>query len=371
MKLAVATLLACLLLGCSSAGVAPRAPGRLASASPLRFTRPAAPPRAKTVPPTRPAGIQSYAGSEPVARSAPPRCELGAAAAPGFYPSDEFPAGEVVLTFDDGPHPTLTPKVLEVLAQYGMSATFFIVGRNINAKTFPLVQRMVREGHTLASHSYNHDVGMAKRSSGERAIEYIRGQHEVTQILIDLALLASSSDDFEVNYANVFDVEAGRWLEAGSLRRDWQTFRARHEALLARRGFAPGDRPYRVLYSRPPAGTPYVGLSAPWQREMYAEAMRRLGLLNVMWHGESGDTHPEKKRDLAFLTSNLRHYARRGGVLLIHDYMRTDALRVALTAMARDPSLKVTSLDSVVARKFGCTPAALSSELGARARVDG
>jgi peptidoglycan/xylan/chitin deacetylase (PgdA/CDA1 family) len=64
---------------------------------------------------------------------------------------------EIVLTFDDGPMPPMTNRVLEVLRQECVRATFFLIGRN--AKAFPsLVQRMSEDGHTVANHSQNHHL---------------------------------------------------------------------------------------------------------------------------------------------------------------------------------------------------------------------
>lgn len=295
----------------------------------------------------------------------PPACSFDASEKnpPGFYPSDVWPRGEVVLTFDDGPHPGKTPKVLELLKKHGMPATFFLVGRAIHKGTYGLVQRMVQEGHTLAAHSYNHDVGMAVRNHGERSVEYIRGQHEVTQILIELSLVAKSGEDFDALFVRVFEEKAGTYLPSGSLRTKWRGFAERHAAALAERGFGEGQRPYPVVYSRPPAGTPYVGLSTPAQKRLYDAALARLGMLNVMWHGESGDTNPLRKHDFAYLTHNLSHHARKGGVILVHDYIRTDALSAALAAIAADPSVRVVPIEVAVQRKYGCDSARLAKAL--------
>ena len=69
-------------------------------------------------------------------------------------PDDE---GDVVyLTFDDGPHVEYTPQVLDVLARHGARATFFVVGRLVQA--YPdLIGRIAAEGHTLANHTWNHE----------------------------------------------------------------------------------------------------------------------------------------------------------------------------------------------------------------------
>ncbi len=277
----------------------------------------------------------------------------------GFYPSDAWPKGEVVLTFDDGPHPGKTPKVLELLKKHQMPATFFLVGRNIDKRTYALVQRMVAEGHTLGTHSYNHDVGMAVRNLGERSVEYIRGQHETTRVLIELALVAKSPEDFDALFVRVFEEKAGTYLPAGSLRTKWRAFAERHAEVLAERG----GRPYPMIFSRPPAGTPYVGLSTPDQKKLYDAALGRLGFLNVMWHGESGDTNPTRKHELGFLTDNLARFSRKGGVLLIHDYIRTDALSSALAGMAKNPEIRVVPIEAAVKCKYGCSSAVLGQSL--------
>lgn len=69
----------------------------------------------------------------------------------------------VALTFDDGPHPTYTPKVLALLRQYRVKATFCMVGTE--AKRYPqLVQAIARDGHALCNHTWHHDFKLGKRS---------------------------------------------------------------------------------------------------------------------------------------------------------------------------------------------------------------
>ena len=61
----------------------------------------------------------------------------------------------VALTFDDGPDPFHTPRVLDVLDQYHVKATFFMMGRNV--ERYPQVAREVlRRGHEIGNHSYSH-----------------------------------------------------------------------------------------------------------------------------------------------------------------------------------------------------------------------
>jgi peptidoglycan-N-acetylglucosamine deacetylase len=65
------------------------------------------------------------------------------------------PRGRVALTFDDGPDPEFTPAVLDVLAQYGVKATFFMIGSRVERDP-ELVRRLVAEGHEIGNHSFSH-----------------------------------------------------------------------------------------------------------------------------------------------------------------------------------------------------------------------
>lgn len=59
------------------------------------------------------------------------------------------------LTFDDGPHPEHTPALLDLLAMHRARATFFVIGQH--AERNPgVIERIVREGHTLGNHSWSH-----------------------------------------------------------------------------------------------------------------------------------------------------------------------------------------------------------------------
>jgi len=61
----------------------------------------------------------------------------------------------IALTFDDGPHPVMTEKLMAVLKQEGVPATFFIVGKM--AVRYPeIVREMAREGHEVANHTFTH-----------------------------------------------------------------------------------------------------------------------------------------------------------------------------------------------------------------------
>lgn len=70
----------------------------------------------------------------------------------------------VYLTFDDGPIPESTPKILNILKRYGIKATFFMVGDN--ARRYPyLVEQIVGEGHRLGNHTFHHLGGFKHLTS--------------------------------------------------------------------------------------------------------------------------------------------------------------------------------------------------------------
>jgi peptidoglycan/xylan/chitin deacetylase (PgdA/CDA1 family) len=73
----------------------------------------------------------------------------------------------VALTFDDGPHPRWTPRVIDLLARHGAKATFFLVGRKVEQHP-EIVRRIVDAGHAVGMHSYAHDRLFALR--GERRV---------------------------------------------------------------------------------------------------------------------------------------------------------------------------------------------------------
>jgi len=80
---------------------------------------------------------------------------------------------EVVLTFDDGPWPGPTDRVLDALRHECVRATFFVLGRN--AASFPkLVRRAAAEGHTVAHHSFSHPL-LAELTFGAAEADINRG----------------------------------------------------------------------------------------------------------------------------------------------------------------------------------------------------
>jgi cellulose synthase/poly-beta-1,6-N-acetylglucosamine synthase-like glycosyltransferase/peptidoglycan/xylan/chitin deacetylase (PgdA/CDA1 family)/spore germination protein YaaH len=74
---------------------------------------------------------------------------------PTLYHQGAGGVHDVAITFDDGPDPEWTPKILDILKAYNVKAAFFLVG--VNAERYPsLVRRIVAEGHEIGNHTYYH-----------------------------------------------------------------------------------------------------------------------------------------------------------------------------------------------------------------------
>lgn len=70
--------------------------------------------------------------------------------------AEEAQQKTVYLTFDDGPSDKVTPKILDVLKEENVKATFFVIGKNAERRRH-LLKRETDEGHTVAVHSYSHE----------------------------------------------------------------------------------------------------------------------------------------------------------------------------------------------------------------------
>ncbi|MBP0617996.1 polysaccharide deacetylase family protein [Jiella mangrovi] len=93
---------------------------------------------------------------------------------------------EVVLTFDDGPMPGKTHKILKALGDYGVSATFLMVGQM--AKAYPQIARDVAEaGHTIGTHTYRHP-NLRTMSDAAAMAEIRKGEISVAEALAPIGL---------------------------------------------------------------------------------------------------------------------------------------------------------------------------------------
>ena len=98
-----------------------------------------------------------------------------------IYPPE---AGDkvVYLTFDDGPSAKVTPQILDILKQYNVKATFFVIAKN--AEQYPdTVKRAAEEGHTIASHTYSHDYSYVYGSTENFKEELNKAKEVLTNIV--------------------------------------------------------------------------------------------------------------------------------------------------------------------------------------------
>src|SRR5438552_67542 len=81
-----------------------------------------------------------------------------AAPAPGHRPA-RLPMRRLTLSFDNGPFPDVTPGVLDVLARFGVTATFFVCGRDVvDPARRAILSRAKAEGHRIGNHTLTHTI---------------------------------------------------------------------------------------------------------------------------------------------------------------------------------------------------------------------
>lgn len=102
-----------------------------------------------------------------------------------FVPTEYRAASSVpriAFTFDDGPDPIWTPRVLDVLAQHQAKATFFVVGERALAHP-ELIARITREGHDVGCHSHTHAFGFHFWTAARMARDLEQAQAALTTLL--------------------------------------------------------------------------------------------------------------------------------------------------------------------------------------------
>ncbi|MFE2377925.1 polysaccharide deacetylase family protein [Streptomyces sp. NPDC059398] len=86
----------------------------------------------------------------------------------------------VNITIDDGPDPVWTPQVLDLLREYGVKATFCMIGPQAQAHP-ELVKKVVAAGHRLCDHTVSHNTGMDKRSESYQSQQILDAERMITK----------------------------------------------------------------------------------------------------------------------------------------------------------------------------------------------
>ncbi|HEY3445833.1 MAG TPA: polysaccharide deacetylase family protein [Myxococcales bacterium] len=143
------------------------APEKLGVGMKLTLPTGAAAPQAPVTTPTKPAEPQKPATNNTTPAVTPNKTD-------GFQKV-------VSLTFDDGPHPVNTPRVLEILKKHDVKATFFVTGEGV-LKQPDLIRRIVAEGHTLGNHTFTH-ANLSKLTPAQAKVELEKTQAAIDKVL--------------------------------------------------------------------------------------------------------------------------------------------------------------------------------------------
>ena len=216
----------------------------------------------------------------------------------GIYPVDRF-GTNVALTFDDGPSPSITPKILDVLKSNGLPATFFVVGKNVKAHP-GVVARAVEEGHSLGNHSWDHpDFGGLTSAAIDK-------QLADTQAAVDEAL-----------------------------------------------GYPKDGQAHFPMVARTPYGSPFFGGSKS-SKEKVAAALKKAGYDHILWTIDSRDW--AHKGDPAAVVDEVKHWLNptRGGVLLMHDlYASTLTALSSVIELLEVGGYSIVTVADLLAQKYG------------------
>jgi peptidoglycan-N-acetylglucosamine deacetylase len=97
------------------------------------------------------------------------------------YSSGRTTEKKIALSFDDGPHPEVTPKVLDLLKQEKAPATFFLIGKNIRGNEY-LLERMLSENHLIGNHTFSHSFFIDLKNTPALLEELNKTAGEIEQV---------------------------------------------------------------------------------------------------------------------------------------------------------------------------------------------
>ncbi len=131
----------------------------------------------------------------------------------------------IAITFDDGPHGTNTPKILDMLKEKGVHVTFFVLGENLQSSgQKAILKREFDEGHEIASHSFNHP-DFKTLSADERASQLQRTDDIIREVTGSAPVLFRPPYG---NYNQDVSVQSGKAIVLWSIdSRDWDHISAK------------------------------------------------------------------------------------------------------------------------------------------------
>lgn len=170
--------------------VIPVVAGFLAVGCQSAHTQSAQQPQVIVVPPGEPTptpGMGAPAASDSTPAMKAPAPEPATGPNRFSYNSCNVDGQYIALTFDDGPHATLTPKLLDILKEKGVKATFYVLGQCVVANP-EVLQRAAAEGHEIGNHSFDHKAFTKAGGAGvasevnqtSEAIEKLTGKKPAT-----------------------------------------------------------------------------------------------------------------------------------------------------------------------------------------------
>ena len=165
---------------------------------------------------------------------------LSSSAQSEAYRSVKTDSMQIALTFDDGPHPFLTERILDILSQYNVKATFFMVGENV--VNYPDAARAVlAAGHEVGNHTFSHVhvKGLSKRGVLDELGRCEDALEELCEYRPHLFRPPEGAiDDYAAHCSDDFDYTLILWsLDT----RDWENKDARQIADTVLSSVSPGD----------------------------------------------------------------------------------------------------------------------------------
>jgi peptidoglycan-N-acetylglucosamine deacetylase len=138
---------------------------------------------------------------------------------------------ELTVTFDNGPEPSVTPGVLDVLARHGVASSFFVIGNKLqNPQARACVERAHSEGHWIGNHTWTHTRPLGEQPGAQAAqLEIGRTQAEIGSLSHHPPLFRPTGGGGNLD-RRLLSPEAARMLQAGgfscvlwnAVPRDWE-----------------------------------------------------------------------------------------------------------------------------------------------------